>query len=88
MIIRKLRREARYCREKCRGANKSGKEGPDNNDNSTKIALTGNVSPKKDRRTNLVEKATKFHGRKYLRRYNFKIKLEETQEIPGVYLAQ
>ncbi len=65
-----------------------GKEGLENDDDSTKTAITDIVSPKHDIHMDFLERITKFHGKKYSRQYDFKIILEATQESPEVYLAQ
>ncbi len=66
----------------------TGKDDPETDENSTKMATRENFSPKKDKHIDFVEWVTRFHSRKYSRRYNFKIILEATQESPEVYLAQ
>ncbi len=44
---------------------KTGKDGPDNNDESIKIDTTDNIRPKKNKCMDSVEWVIKFHGRKY-----------------------
>ncbi len=60
----------------------------DNDDDSTKLATTENVSLKHNKCINFVKRTKLFYSRKLSRHYNFKIVLEALQESVDVFLVQ
>ncbi len=54
----------------------TAKENGDDDDTSTKMAMMENIIPKQDKHLRFMERIKWFHGRKYSRRYDFKIILE------------
>ncbi len=64
------------------------KENCDDDDASTKMSTTENVTPKEDKHFDFMERIKQFHGHKNQRQYNFKIVLKAMQDSPDVCLVQ